>query len=74
MNCQDCLDRMWQYIDGELDVESTDELQRHLAQCRECFSEAEFERRLKDMVRRACGAERAPERLRERLTKILQMF
>jgi mycothiol system anti-sigma-R factor len=74
MNCQDCLDRMWQYIDGELDVESTDELQRHLAQCRECFSEAEFERQLKAMVRRACGAERAPERLRERLTKILQMF
>jgi mycothiol system anti-sigma-R factor len=65
---------MWQYIDGELDVESTDELQRHLAQCRECFSEAEFERQLKEMVRRACGAERAPERLRERLTKILQMF
>jgi|AmaraimetFIIA100_FD_contig_71_716873_length_3063_multi_6_in_0_out_0_1 mycothiol system anti-sigma-R factor len=74
MNCQDCLDRMWQYIDGELDVESTDELQRHLVQCRECFSEAEFERRLKEMVRHACGAERAPDRLRERLTKILQMF
>lgn len=65
---------MWQYIDGELDVDATDEFQHHLAQCRECFSEAEFERRLKEMVRRACGAERAPERLRERLTKILQMF
>jgi mycothiol system anti-sigma-R factor len=74
MNCKDCLDRMWQYIDGELDVASTDELQRHLVQCRECFSEAEFERRLKEMVRRACCEERAPDRLRERLTKILQMF
>jgi mycothiol system anti-sigma-R factor len=74
VNCKDCLDRMWQYIDGELDMASTDELQRHLAQCRECFSEAEFERQLKAMVRRACGAERAPERLRERLTKILEMF
>jgi mycothiol system anti-sigma-R factor len=65
---------MWQYVDGELDVASTDELQRHLAQCRECFSQAEFERRLKEMVRRACGSEQAPARLRERLTKILSMY
>ncbi len=73
MNCQECLDHMWQYIDGELDVASTDELQRHLAQCRECFSHAEFERRLKEMMRRACGEE-APAHLRDRLTKILSMF
>lgn len=74
MNCQECLEQLWQYMDGELDVASTAELQRHLARCRECFSEAEFERRLKAMVRRACCGERAPARLRERLTKILQLF
>jgi mycothiol system anti-sigma-R factor len=74
VNCRECLEHMWQYIDGELDVVETDELQRHLAQCRECFSEAEFERRLKEMMRRACGGEQAPAHLRERLTKILSMF
>ena len=74
MNCQECLDHMWQYIDGELDVASTDELQRHLVQCRECFSHAEFERRLKEMMRRACGDEQAPAHLRDRLTQILSMF
>jgi mycothiol system anti-sigma-R factor len=74
VNCRECLEHMWQYIDGELDVAETDELQRHLAQCRECFSEAEFERRLKEMMRRACGGEQAPAHLRERLTKILSMF
>lgn len=74
MNCQECLDHMWQYIDGELDLVSTGELQRHLDQCRECFTEAELERRLKDMMRRACGCEQAPARLRDRLTKILSMF
>ena len=74
MNCQECLDQMWQYIDGELDMASTDELQHHLAQCRECFSQAELERRLKEMMRRACGGEQAPARLRERLVKILQLY
>jgi mycothiol system anti-sigma-R factor len=74
VNCRECLDRMWQYIDGELDVASTEEFQRHLEQCRACFTEAEFERRLKEMVRRACGGEQAPAHLRERLAKILQLF
>ncbi|HEV2282896.1 MAG TPA: mycothiol system anti-sigma-R factor [bacterium] len=74
MNCQECLDRLWPYIDGELDIASSDELRHHLAQCRQCFSEAELERRLKEMMRRACSGEHAPVRLRERLTKILQLY
>jgi len=74
MNCEECLRHLWQYIDGELDVESSDDLQRHLAQCRECFSYAEFERRLKEMLRRSCEQEQAPPELRERLTRLLRMF
>lgn len=74
MNCRECLDQMWQYIDGELDLASSDELQRHLAQCRECFTQAELERRLKERMRRVCGGEHAPARLRERLAKILHLY
>ncbi|HEV2358506.1 MAG TPA: mycothiol system anti-sigma-R factor [bacterium] len=74
MNCQECLDQMWQYLDGELDLVASDDLRQHLTQCRECFSHAEFERRLKEMVRRACGGEQAPARLRDRLTKLLNLY
>lgn len=74
MNCDECLEIMWQYLDGELDGVSSDELQRHLEQCRACFTHAEFERALKARVRRACGGEQAPPALRERLTRLLRMY
>jgi mycothiol system anti-sigma-R factor len=74
MNCDECLKFMWQYLDGELDLESSGKLLQHLEQCRECFSHAEFERQLKARVRRSCGREQAPQELRERLSRLLRMF
>lgn len=74
MNCEECLQFVWQYLDGELDDKSSGELLQHLEQCRECFSHAEFERQLKEMLRRSCGHEQAPPELRERLSRLLRMF
>lgn len=74
MNCQECEKVIWQYLDGELEGVSTEDLQRHLEECRECFSHAEFERQLKELVRRSCGGEQAPPELRERLSRLLRMF
>lgn len=74
MNCEECLQVMWQYLDGELDTHASGELQRHLEECRQCFTHAELERRLKEMVRRSCGSEQAPPELRERLSRLLRMF
>jgi mycothiol system anti-sigma-R factor len=74
MNCQEALERLWQYLDHELDGESSTELQRHLQECRECFSKAEFERRLRALLRRSCGGDQAPPELRKRLSRLLRMF
>lgn len=74
MNCQEALEKLWQYLDRELDGESSTQLQRHLQECRECFSKAEFERRLRALLRRSCGGEQAPPELRERLSRLLRMF
>ena len=74
MNCQEALEKLWQYLDKELDGASSDELQQHLEECRHCFSKAEFEQRLRAMVRRSCCEEQAPPELRERLSKLLRLF
>ncbi len=74
MNCQEALERLWQYLDHELDGESSTELQRHLQECRECFSKAEFERRLRALLRRSCGGDQDPPELRKRLSRLLRMF
>jgi mycothiol system anti-sigma-R factor len=74
MNCEECEKLIWQYLDGELDGVSSEDLQRHLEGCRECFSHAEFERQVKELVRRSCGSEQAPPELRERLSRLLRLF
>jgi mycothiol system anti-sigma-R factor len=74
MNCHEALEKLWQYLDRELDGESSTQLQRHLQECRQCFSKAEFERRLRAMLRRSCDGEQAPPELRERLSRLLRMF
>jgi len=74
MNCDETLEKLWQYLDRELDGASCVELQRHLEECRQCFSRAEFERRLRDILRRSCAGDQAPPELRERLSHLLRLF
>ena len=74
MNCQETLEKLWQYLDKELDRGASNALQRHLADCRQCFSKVEFERRLREIVRRSCAGEHAPAELRERISRLLRLY
>lgn len=74
MNCEESLEMLWQFLDKELDGPASSELQRHLEECRHCFSKVEFEQRLRAMLRRSCTGEQAPAELRERLTKLIRLF
>jgi hypothetical protein len=48
-------DRLGAFVDGELDHESRERVQAHLATCRECLAEAEDHRRLKDLLGGTAG-------------------
>jgi mycothiol system anti-sigma-R factor len=74
MNCEETLEKLWQYLDRELDGGSSSEFQRHLEHCRQCFSKVEFEQRLRAIVRRSCAGEQAPPELRERLSRLLRLY
>jgi len=74
MKCEQALQQLSQYLDRELDEGSSSELTRHLAECRQCFSLAEFERHLRAMVRRSCECEQAPPSLQERVNKLLRLY
>jgi anti-sigma factor (TIGR02949 family) len=74
MDCEQALQRLSRYLDIEIDVLSYGAIAQHLAECRECFSLAEFERRLRDIVRRACASEPIPPALHRRLNGLLESF
>ncbi len=51
------------FLDGEISDQQIGEVSAHLADCYDCGSRAEFERHLRDIVRRYACDEVAPEHL-----------
>lgn len=69
-SCEEVLQRLFAYLDGELDDADSDDIEHHLDACRGCFGRAEFERRLRARLADAMTAE-APETLRRRVRGLI---
>jgi mycothiol system anti-sigma-R factor len=65
--CTSVLRDVWLFLDNEMDPENRAKVQQHLDECSPCLNEAGLDRKLKDLLHRKCGGERAPEQLRHRL-------
>jgi mycothiol system anti-sigma-R factor len=66
VNCNEILDRVYVFIDHELDDASSEQIQTHLDECGPCLREVDLERLVKALVARSC-TERAPIELRQRV-------
>lgn len=73
LSCEEVIERLFDYLDGELDTGCSADIDRHLEQCRECFSRAEFECRLRARITQS-GETKAPDRLRRRIRNILDEY
>ena len=72
MDCEQALRELSQYLDRELDMFSSTQMARHLVKCRTCISLAEFERRLRSLIRRVGQSTPIPTDLRQRLGDLLE--
>lgn len=73
LTCEEVMERLFDYLDRELDGEISTEIDRHLEHCRDCFTRAEFEKKLQAKVNET-GTVKAPERLRRRVRGLLDRF
>lgn len=73
ISCEEVIERLFTYLDGELDDVSQATIERHLEHCRDCFTRAEFERRLRARVADSVSTP-APEELRQRVRALLDSF
>jgi mycothiol system anti-sigma-R factor len=73
IGCEEVIEKLFEFIDRELDESARREVEQHLETCRGCFSRAEFERRLRARVAQAAQA-RAPDRLRQRIRMIVAHY
>ncbi|GLX02898.1 mycothiol system anti-sigma-R factor [Microtetraspora sp. NBRC 16547] len=67
-DCGEVLDRVYSYLDGELDDARRADIRQHLEECGPCLEEYGLEKVVKQLVAKHCGCDPVPEDLR---TKIL---
>ncbi len=71
--CEEVIEQLFDWLDHRLDTRRDADILRHIERCRECFSRAEFERRLRERIMEA-GEARAPDSLRKRIARVLDEF
>lgn len=43
ISCKDVMERLWDYLDGELPREAMQEFAEHIATCKRCYPQYRFE-------------------------------
>lgn len=73
IRCEEVIAHLLAYLDGEIDEKKRGQIDRHLRECRGCFSRAEFEKALRNRVA-ALGEEKASKTLRRRIEELIDKF
>lgn len=56
IRCEEALKHLYAYLDQEIRPDKQEEMEKHFASCRSCFSKYEFEKQLKEHLIRVGGA------------------
>jgi mycothiol system anti-sigma-R factor len=65
--CTEVLDRVYGYLDGELDDLDCAKIRQHLHECGPCLREYGLEEAVKRVVQKHCGCDPAPAELRAKI-------
>ncbi|MVU81073.1 mycothiol system anti-sigma-R factor [Nocardia sp. ET3-3] len=68
LDCSAVLADVWLLLDNECDAAVKDRLREHIDRCSPCIEAYGLEEKLKSLLNRKCGGDRAPDSLRQRLT------
>ena len=66
-DCGHVLERVYEFIDNELDTASGDAIRRHLSDCEPCLDKFDVEQAVKKLVASHCGGDTAPTHLRDKV-------
>jgi mycothiol system anti-sigma-R factor len=72
VDCSEVLERVWLYLDGEIEDADVHEIREHLDECAPCLRQYGLDQAVKVLVARSCGGDPAPEGLRSRVVARLQ--
>jgi mycothiol system anti-sigma-R factor len=73
-DCREVLDRVFEFLDGEMGQLDVARIKQHLDECGPCLKQYDLDVVLKTLLRRSCACEQAPQELRQKiLVRITQV-
>ena len=72
ITCMEAMERVQEYLDGELDAVSHEEVAQHFSMCQRCYPHLRLEERFKDLLHRSQGEEACPDSVREKVLSLLR--
>jgi mycothiol system anti-sigma-R factor len=67
MTCEEAVEKLYEYLDKELDQAVAAQLDHHLELCKICCDHFEFEKKMKKLVQDSCFKQNAPEMLKNKI-------
>jgi anti-sigma factor (TIGR02949 family) len=71
ITCMEALERVHEYLDGELDGVSHEEVAQHFAMCQRCYPHLQLEERFREVLQRVEAEAEAPQQLKEQVLELL---
>lgn len=71
ITCMEALERVHEYLDGELDGVSQEEVTQHFAMCQRCYPHLHLEERFREVLQRVEAETEAPQQLKEQVLELL---
>lgn len=71
MNCRECLEHLYEYLDKELTPEVEAAVREHLEACPPCGGQADFEHDFLKFVEARCRSRGAPPELKRKILREL---
>lgn len=72
VDCDAALEKLFDFLDGELDESFEARLRAHVTRCGHCTDVADFERRFLEVLHAARTEEKCPKSLRDRVIATLR--
>lgn len=72
LDCEAVMRQLWDYLDAELTPERTIQIEAHLAMCKRCYPQYEYERAFLNALAARRPTHSNPDRLRTNLMVLLR--
>ncbi|MEX2526241.1 MAG: zf-HC2 domain-containing protein [Gemmatimonadota bacterium] len=72
LTCQEALERLYEFLDGELPSQEMELVEAHFHVCSRCYPVLQFESAFLEVLERVRGRETCPSELRSRLMSTLE--